>query len=106
MELVNLTPFAADRSIAMDGTGREVLLVLVKATFALNDGVPMLADAQDPLVMADEYTGEPGLSSLARAGEACLFKPAAHVVVTASAHTHRSRRTEALVVLDVGPMRK
>jgi hypothetical protein len=101
MELINLTPFAADRVIVMDGTGCEMLVVLVKATFALDGGAPVLAEQQDAIVMADEYLSEPGTSSLRRAAETSLFKPSADVVVTGSAHTQRNRRTEALVVLDI-----
>jgi hypothetical protein len=104
MEFINLTPFAADRLIVMDGMGCEMLLVLVKATFSLDSGVPKLSEKQDAIVMADEYAGEPGGSSLRHAAETSLFKPAADVVVSGFAHTHRSRRTEALVVLEIGSL--
>jgi hypothetical protein len=60
MEFIKLTPFAADRLIVMDGMGCEMLLVLVKATFSLDSGVPKLSEKQDAIVMADEYAGEPG----------------------------------------------
>jgi hypothetical protein len=106
MELVNLTPFAAERLILMNGEGFEVLLVVVKATYGLRAGVPEVADVQEAVVMADEYLGEPGASSVRRAAETSLGKPAADVVVTGAAWSRRDRRTEALVVLDIGPVRK
>jgi hypothetical protein len=106
MELVNLTPYAADISITMDGDGSEMLLVMVKATFVLGDGLPALAPEQDKPVLADEYAGEPDRSSLVRAAESCLFKPAADVVVSGSAFSPRGRGSETLVALELGPIRK
>src|SRR5512139_3370203 len=106
MELINLTPFAAERLILMNGEGFEVLLVVVKATYAIQDGAPVLAEVQEGVVLADEYVGEPGESSLRRAAETSLGKPAADVVVTGSAYSRRDRPTEALVILDIGPVRK
>ncbi len=106
MELLNLTPFVAQRLIAMNGEGFEVLLVVVKATFALDGGIPVLAEAQEGIVLADEYWGKPGASSLRRAAETSLAKPSADVAVTGLAFSRRDRRTEALVALNIGPIRK
>jgi hypothetical protein len=106
MELVNLTPYAADTAITMDGTGTELLLVVVKATFLLTDGAPALAPEQAPPVSADAYAGEPDASSLVQATETTLYKPAADVVVQGSAFPPRGRGSEALVALEIGPIRK
>ncbi|MDD5720453.1 MAG: DUF2169 domain-containing protein, partial [Candidatus Krumholzibacteria bacterium] len=60
MQLVNRTKIAVERVVTMDGTGREVLLVLAKATYDARTDPPRLADEQLPIQMADAYEGEPG----------------------------------------------
>jgi hypothetical protein len=106
VELINLTSFAAERSISLDPQGRECLLVLVKASYALDTGQPVLSEQQDPLHLADVYHGEPGVTSLRWAAETCLYKPAAEVVVTGAAYTRASARDEALVSVRVGSVHK
>jgi len=106
MELVNLTPFAADRLVVMNGEGWEMLLVVVKATFALDSGVPVLAEVQNAIAMADEYVGEPGVSSLRQVAETSLFKPAADIVINGAAYPRPNRPTEALAIFEIGSLRK
>lgn len=103
---MNLTPFVADRFIAMGGDGRESLLVVVKATFSLAGRTAALADEQAPLVLADEYTGEPGKSSLAQASDVAPFKPAADLLLSGCAYTKKNERTEATVGLRVAGLQK
>jgi hypothetical protein len=69
MELINATKFQAAYTMGTDPTAREHIVVAIKGTFAFpeRDGeVCPLADEQVPLVMADEYWGEPGHSASAR----------------------------------------
>jgi hypothetical protein len=106
MELVNLTNYAVAQAVMLDGTGREALLVAVKATFAIDGGAPRLVDEQEPLMPADQYAGEPDASSLRRAGEMALFKPSADVVLTGCAYTVQGRRTETQVMLQVASLSK
>jgi hypothetical protein len=106
LELINLTPYAAERSVTLDTTGRESLLVLIKATYALSTGVPVLAARQEPLRLADEYHGAPERTSVRWAAETALFKPAAEVLITGSAYTQARSRREALVSVRVGSVHK
>ena len=109
MELVNLTPFPADRFIALDGRGRESLLVVIKATFTITPGSPAaaLADEQDPLVAADEYLGEPGRSSLRQASDLAPFKPATDILVSGCAYARNGgKASEAMVGLRIGGLQK
>src|SRR5262245_62048455 len=106
MELVNLTPFAAERTVLMDGKGLERLLVVVKATFSLARGTPVVAEEQEPIVPGDEYHDDPETSSLRRAGELPLEKPATEIVVLGSAYPEKKTGTEALVALQLGPIKK
>jgi len=80
MELVNATRMVAGHTMALDKHGREHLVVVVKGTFRfpLPDEPPghfALHDEQQPLVMADSFTGEPGLSAPVYDVDFALRKP-------------------------------
>lgn len=105
MHLFNHSPWTVERSIAMDGDGFEQLVVFVKASCdlrQLDHGVPVLAEKADPLVWADEYRGEPGASSLKRAGEGAMFKPAAEFFVEGRAYPASRGDTHVDVSVRVG----
>ena len=65
MELLNATKMQAGYTMGMQPDGRELLVVVVKGTFVIpNAGEePKLAEEQVPLIEADTFTGEPGLSA-------------------------------------------
>ena len=65
MEFINATQMQTGYTLGMEPSGREYLVVVVKGTFTIpEDGCePELAEQQVPLVEADTFTGEPGLSS-------------------------------------------
>ncbi|WP_233165992.1 DUF2169 domain-containing protein [Archangium sp. Cb G35] len=85
----------------------DTLYVVVKATFALRGNTLTVAPQQRTLVMADEYWGEPGQSSLKYASEAHLLKPGTDVLLLGAAHAPRGRPTEAcLVSVRVGSARQ
>ncbi len=106
LDLYNLTPLTAGRFVFLDATGRESLLVVVKATFNLKGGRAVLADQQAPLTLADEYRGEPAHSSLLHASDLAPFKPATDVFLEGFAYPGPRSRTEVLVALRVGAMSK
>jgi hypothetical protein len=63
--LFNKTPYAADRNWTRDKTGVHWWIVAVRATFDVDAGGRVtLADDQLPPLLAPEYFGEPGKSSL------------------------------------------
>lgn len=66
MELVNSTRMVAGYTMGLEPGGRELLVIAVKATFRLPEeqgGRLQLAEEQAPLVLSDEFFGEPGLSA-------------------------------------------
>ena len=65
MELINATRMAAAYTMGMEPSGRELLVVVVKGTFHLpkNGEEVRLHEVQLPLVMADTFTGAPGLTA-------------------------------------------
>jgi hypothetical protein len=95
MNLVNTTRLAADIAVAMDPTALEYLVVVVKGTFLIPDdggpATPAPAVRQRPLVVADTFTGEPGLSAPVLEAEYCLRKPRCDVLLTATAHAPNGR---------------
>ena len=62
--LANETPYAAELALMADESGRDLLLVLVKATYFISEaGQLQLSDEQAPVSLAGEYYGEAGCRS-------------------------------------------
>ncbi|HKO51797.1 MAG TPA: DUF2169 domain-containing protein [Polyangiaceae bacterium] len=79
--LDNRTPYAAERTWLRDKNGAHIWLVVVKATFDLNDdGAVQLANVQLPPLLMAEFAGEPGLSSLRYESDLALPKPTTDVL--------------------------
>jgi len=109
VELINATKMQAGYTLGMDPDGRERLVVVVKGTFRIPEakGEPELADEQVPLVMADEFTGEPGSSATLHESDYAPFKPRCDVLLNGSAHAPQGRPAkEVRVGLRVGSMQK
>ncbi len=109
MELLNATGMEAGYTLGLDPDGRERVVVVVKGTFEIPPpGYPArLAAEQVPLVMADEFTGEPGLSAVTYESDYAPFKPRCDVLVNGSAHAPGGVATERVTVgLRVGPIQK
>lgn len=106
--LVNHTPFAADRCFARDASGVEYFVVAVKASLDLHaDGALRVAHVQLPVAHAPVYRGEPGRSSLVSDLDLVLGKPRADVLVHGHVHAPGGAPTrELLVDLRVGAHNK
>src|SRR3974390_3002214 len=65
MNLTNATKYLAASTMGMEPSGRELLVVVVKGTFDIPaDAGPVVRSRhQVPLVEADTFAGEPGLSA-------------------------------------------
>ncbi len=105
MELVNMTPFIAHQSLTSDGRGREILLVVVKATWSLK-GPRQLLEEQPPVIPADLYPGEPPATSISAPGDFALSKPATDVVLTGHAWPARAGDRQVDVTLRLGKLDK
>ena len=105
MEIVNLSGMAVAHVIALDGDGFERLTVVVKGTFEVEPHV-RLGDKQAPVVLSDEYSGDPATSALLSAGEAAPFKPGTDVLLAGAAYPRRKGDTEVLVGVRVGVLQK
>jgi len=102
----NGTPFAFEPLFLADEEGRPLLVPLVKATFALAERGPALAEQQVPVLPAGLPWGEPGKSSYRYEPECAFAKPATDVVLVGSAVAPKPGTTEMLVGFQVGPLRK
>ena len=64
-EVVNHTPFKAERGFVRDLNGAEISLVAVRGTFTFGQaGSLQIAEEQSAVCRVPEYMGEPGRSSL------------------------------------------
>jgi hypothetical protein len=107
-ELVNATPFTADRAFARDRDGAEILLVAVKAVYGIDPVAgTYLAPQQEPIHRSPVYAGEPGASSLLHDTDFARGKPATDVLVLG--HAYSAGGVPGLAVeasLRVGPIHK
>jgi hypothetical protein len=103
MQLMNVTPFAAAVVSGVDATGAETATLVVKGTFDLSGAeAPTVCEEQDPIVWADEYSGEPGASSVSYEADVALFKPAADAVLLADAWPRSASDRSVDVSFEVG----
>lgn len=107
-DLVNTTPFTAERSFARDRDGAEVLLVVVKAVYGIDPVAGIyLAPQQEPILRAPVYAGDPGASSLLHEADFARGKPATDVLVLG--HAYSAAGVPGLAVeasLRAGPIHK
>ena len=109
MNLLNATKFQAAYTMGVDKHGRESVVVVVKGTFAIPDQPgeeAVLAPEQQPLLFADEYTGEPGFSAPLRETDFSPIKHRCDVLLTGSAYAPGRPVTRLRVGLKVGPLVK
>ena len=101
MELLNATGMQAGYTLGLEPDGRERMVVVIKGTFALplkENAELSLAPEQIPLVMADEYEGEPGLSAVLYESDFAYFKPRCDVLLNGQAYAPQGREVTRLTV--------
>ncbi len=80
--LENRTPFAAMHCLLPDGEGGEAVLVVVKASFAIDErGEPSLAEGQVDVRLTDEPRGDPKQGIPRWDSDLVLLKPRVDVLV-------------------------
>ncbi|CAI8993813.1 DUF2169 family type VI secretion system accessory protein [Pseudomonas chlororaphis] len=109
MELLNASKLLAAYTQGLAPDGRESLVVVAKGTFNLPlDGrAATLADTQQPLLMADTFLGEPGLSAPLQEMDFAPVKPCCDVLVRGKAYAPGGRPVTQLTAgIRVGRMSK
>ena len=106
--LQNETPYAAELAMLADESGRDLLVVLVKATYVITEaGQLQLSDEQAPVSLAGEYYGEAGKTSLKYAPEASFAKLSTDIALIGDACPPNGRVVKQLdVSLRVGAASK
>lgn len=106
--ITNHTPYKAKKTWGRDKDGVHEWIVAVKGTYDIKaDGTVVLANEQlDPL-LAPEYNGEPGVSSLRYDADLVAPKPTTDVVINGTAYAPKGRpSTEFLVSVRVAQIHK
>jgi hypothetical protein len=101
MRLVNATRMAAGYTLAMESSGRELLVVVVKGTFRIPaeaGGRLQLAEEQVPLVMSDVFHGEPGRSAPKYEVDFAPRKPLCDVLLNGCAYAPEGQPVERVTV--------
>lgn len=109
MDFVNQSGVEAGWTFGFERDGRELLVVIIKATYNLpqNGEEPTLAEEQAKLVEADEFTGEPGYSAPLRETDYSHRKLRCDVVLNGSAYAPGGFPSRSIAVsLRVGSMQK
>ncbi len=109
MRFTNDLDIPAGWTVGFRRDGRELLVVMAKATYVMpNDGADaVLATEQVPLTQADRFSGEPGVSAPLFETDYAHQKPACDVLLVGSAYAPLGRHAKRVeVALAVGPLAK
>lgn len=106
--IVGCDALAAAVSTALDSQGREHLVIVAKATWALPEAGQLPRQiAPRPLAYSDAYVGKPGESAMLHGDDFARYKPRCDVLFDACAHPPGNRAVESLAVeVRVGAMNK
>lgn len=98
----------AEVAVALDVSGREHVVVVAKGTWSIpSAGQRPRPLTPQPIVMTDEFYGEPGESPLRCGHDFARFKPRCDVIFDASAHAPDGEPTRRMdVEVKVGTMTK
>ncbi|WP_423600251.1 DUF2169 family type VI secretion system accessory protein [Roseateles sp. MS654] len=99
---------ATEVTVAPDVTGRDHLVVVVKATWNIPDeGQRPRPLSPEPIVLVDEYFGDPGESPLRYGADLARFKPRCDIIFDATAYAPGGVATRDLVAgFEVGSVLK
>lgn len=106
--LVNETPFAAERCFLRDTDGAETWIVMIRATFVIHpDGTTTRAGEQVPVCLAPEYTGAAGRSSLRYESDIAGAKQGTDILLNGNAYAPDDQKVCSMdTTLRVGAIRK
>jgi len=99
MEFKNLTPFDALCFSAMDPTGAEHPVVVMKVGYRLQSSpqgwaAEVMDETPLALCLADQHRDEPGMSSVAQESDLAPYKPRCDVLVVGKTYAPNERPTQ------------
>lgn len=105
--IVNSTPFAADQILVADAQGRDLVVILAQATYAIHGtGTLELESKQPPVNPGGEWFGAPGVSSIRHEPQVAPFKLGTDIVLHGCAYPQRPGDAFVDVTFQVGPVGK
>lgn len=107
LDIRNRTPFTVGLFPGLDKESYDDATVVVKGTFDLRSrgGEPALSEEQIPLVLGDQFHGDPATSSIRLASDTSPLKQGTDVVLVGRAYPRRKAPVTD-VALVAGPLRK
>ena len=104
----NYTPFPPLQFESRDEKQNDFGVIALRGTFKIENGKRLkLVQEQEPLIMTDQYYGEPGLSSLKFESSIAPYKPKTDLLVTGQAHApSRTARKQWNVGVEIGKIKK
>ena len=106
-ELINLSPFACDLLFVTDEEGVVMCVPVVQATFKLAPGEPLaLLEPPPPINLGGAWWGDAAHTSMRLEPQIAFIKPATDIVLIGHAYPSNKDRTEGLVGIGVGAVRK
>ena len=104
LQLINNTSFCAEKAALVGPDGDQFWVVIVKATYLLNEDGSIDPHPQpEPVWLSPRYSGEPGKSSLLREGEMVFDHPGTDVTLLATARAPYETPVRSLnVTVSVG----
>jgi len=110
MNIQNATPYQSGWTMGFERDGRELLAVMVKATFQIPEKPgepPPLAPEQAKLTEADVSSGEPGFSAIVYESDYAHRKPFCDILLNGSAYVPNGGTAREIGVgLRVGSLEK
>jgi hypothetical protein len=106
--VTNNTPYAADGSWGRDKDGVHEWIVAVKATYDIRQGRSVvIAEKQVDPLLAPEFNGDDGVSSLRYDADLVATKPTTDVIINGTAYAPNGRpSTNFLIETRIGEMHK
>ncbi|MBI1322096.1 DUF2169 domain-containing protein [bacterium] len=84
----NYTPFPPLQFESRDEKCQDFGVIVLRGTFSIEEGKRLrLVQKQEPLVMADDHYGEPGISSIRFESSIAPYKPKTDVLVNATTYS-------------------
>jgi hypothetical protein len=104
----NFTPFPPLHFESRDNKQNDFGVVVLRGTFQIEPGRRLrLVEKQEPPIMADQYFGEPGKSSLRFENSLAPYKPRTDLLINAKAHAPGGRPSaEWTVSVHIGAIKK
>lgn len=99
LDLNNNTPFSCEQLPLTDKKGANILRIVLKAAYQLNDkGQLEIANEQPEIVMEDKYWGAPAESSVRYESDVSLEKPFTDLIVNGHAYAPHGRTVQQMEV--------